>query len=82
MTQHGHDGAGGLDPRARRGGWVRCSPASGSSSCSTRCSSGWAHRDELRGVLGMAATLAFARVYMALWVRARPTASGSSTPRR
>ena len=32
---------------------------------------GWAHRDELRGVLGMASTLAFAGVYMALWVRAR-----------
>ena len=32
---------------------------------------GWAHRDELRGVLGMACTLAFAAVYMSLWVRAR-----------
>jgi two-component system sensor histidine kinase DesK len=32
---------------------------------------GWAHRDELRGVLGMASTLAFAGVYMSLWVRAR-----------
>jgi two-component system, NarL family, sensor histidine kinase DesK len=32
---------------------------------------GWAHRDEMRGVLGMASTLAFAAVYMLLWVRAR-----------
>jgi two-component system sensor histidine kinase DesK len=32
---------------------------------------GWAHRDELRGVVGMASTLAFAAVYMLLWVRAR-----------
>jgi two-component system sensor histidine kinase DesK len=32
---------------------------------------GWAHRDELRGIVGMASTLAFAGVYMALWVRAR-----------
>ena len=32
---------------------------------------GWAHRDEARGLLGMASTLAFAGVYMALWVRAR-----------
>ena len=32
---------------------------------------GWAHRDELSGVLGMVCTLAFAGVYMSLWVRAR-----------
>ncbi len=32
---------------------------------------GWAHRDELRGLVGMASTIAFAGVYMALWVRAR-----------
>jgi two-component system sensor histidine kinase DesK len=32
---------------------------------------GWAHRDEVRGLVGMASTLAFAAVYMALWVRAR-----------
>jgi two-component system sensor histidine kinase DesK len=32
---------------------------------------GWAHRDEVRGVLGIVCTLAFAAVYMALWVRAR-----------
>ncbi|HRI94596.1 MAG TPA: sensor histidine kinase [Nocardioides sp.] len=32
---------------------------------------GWAHRDELRGVLGMLFTVAFAAVYMLLWVRAR-----------
>jgi two-component system, NarL family, sensor histidine kinase DesK len=32
---------------------------------------GWAHRDEVRGMLGMASTLAFAAAYMSLWVRAR-----------
>jgi two-component system, NarL family, sensor histidine kinase DesK len=32
---------------------------------------GWAHRDELRGVLGMLSTVAFAAVYMSLWIRAR-----------
>jgi two-component system sensor histidine kinase DesK len=32
---------------------------------------GWAHRDEARGVVGMASTLAFAAAYMSLWVRAR-----------
>jgi two-component system sensor histidine kinase DesK len=32
---------------------------------------GWEHRDETRGVLGMAATLTFAAVYMSGWVRAR-----------
>jgi two-component system, NarL family, sensor histidine kinase DesK len=32
---------------------------------------GWAHRDSVRGVLGVVLTLAFAAVYMALWVRAR-----------
>ncbi|WP_230487198.1 sensor histidine kinase [Nocardioides anomalus] len=32
---------------------------------------GWARRDELRGVLGMVTTVAFAAVYMLLWVRAR-----------
>jgi two-component system sensor histidine kinase DesK len=32
---------------------------------------GWAHRDEKLGVLGIVCTLAFATVYMALWVRAR-----------
>jgi two-component system sensor histidine kinase DesK len=32
---------------------------------------GWQHRDELRGVLGMVSTLAFAGVYMTLWWRAR-----------
>jgi two-component system, NarL family, sensor histidine kinase DesK len=32
---------------------------------------GWDHRDEPRGVVGMAATIAFAAVYMALWLRIR-----------
>jgi two-component system sensor histidine kinase DesK len=32
---------------------------------------GWHHRDELSGVVGMLATIAFAAVYMALWVRMR-----------
>ncbi|MBA2952207.1 histidine kinase [Nocardioides sp. MAH-18] len=32
---------------------------------------GWAHRDEPQGVVGIVATLAFAAVYMALWVRLR-----------
>ena len=32
---------------------------------------GWAHRDELRGVLGIVVTLAFAAAYMAIWVRTR-----------
>ncbi len=32
---------------------------------------GWAHRDELRGVLGILVTLAFAAAYMAIWVRTR-----------
>ncbi len=32
---------------------------------------GWAHRDEARGVLGMVCTVAFATVYLLLWVRAR-----------
>ena len=32
---------------------------------------GWRHRDELSGVVGMLATLAFAAVYMALWMRIR-----------
>jgi two-component system sensor histidine kinase DesK len=32
---------------------------------------GWARRNEVRGVLGMVSTIAFAAVYMALWVRAR-----------
>jgi two-component system sensor histidine kinase DesK len=32
---------------------------------------GWAHRDELRGVLGMVSTVLFACVYMTLWWRAR-----------
>ncbi len=32
---------------------------------------GWAHRGELRGVVGIVATLSFAVVYMALWVRLR-----------
>jgi len=32
---------------------------------------GWAHRDEPSGILGMLTTLAFAAVYMALWIRAR-----------
>ena len=32
---------------------------------------GWSRRDEVRGVLGMVCTLAFAAVYMALWFRFR-----------
>ncbi len=32
---------------------------------------GWSHRDEARGVLGMASTIGFAAAYMSLWVRAR-----------
>ena len=32
---------------------------------------GWRHRDEVTGVVGMLATVAFAVVYMALWIRAR-----------
>lgn len=32
---------------------------------------GWAHRDEPRGVLGIVATVAFAAVYMTVWIRAR-----------
>jgi two-component system sensor histidine kinase DesK len=32
---------------------------------------GWAHRDEVSGVLGMVSTVAFAAVYMSLWLRAR-----------
>jgi two-component system sensor histidine kinase DesK len=32
---------------------------------------GWARRDELRGVVGMVSTLAFAAAYMTLWVRFR-----------
>ena len=32
---------------------------------------GWAHRDEVLGVLGMVSTLAFAAAYMSLWIRAR-----------
>jgi two-component system sensor histidine kinase DesK len=32
---------------------------------------GWAHRDELSGVLGIVVTLAFAAAYMAVWVRTR-----------
>ncbi|WP_211222117.1 sensor histidine kinase [Nocardioides halotolerans] len=32
---------------------------------------GWQHRDEARGLLGIASTLAFAGAYMSLWVRAR-----------
>jgi len=32
---------------------------------------GWSRRDELRGVVGMAATLAFAAAYMGLWWRTR-----------
>jgi two-component system sensor histidine kinase DesK len=32
---------------------------------------GWRHRDEVRGVLGVVATVAFAAVYMALWGRSR-----------
>ena len=32
---------------------------------------GWARRDEARGLVGMIATVAFAAVYMTLWVRAR-----------
>lgn len=32
---------------------------------------GWAHRDEARGVLGMICTVAFAAVYLSLWVHAR-----------
>ena len=34
---------------------------------------GWHHRGELRGVLGIAATLAFAALYMAMWTRSRRT---------
>jgi two-component system sensor histidine kinase DesK len=32
---------------------------------------GWSRRDEARGVLGMVCTVAFAAVYMFLWLRAR-----------
>ncbi|SFC67516.1 two-component system, NarL family, sensor histidine kinase DesK [Nocardioides terrae] len=32
---------------------------------------GWRHRDEVRGVLGIVATVAFAAFYMVLWSRAR-----------
>jgi two-component system sensor histidine kinase DesK len=32
---------------------------------------GWAHRDQVSGVVGVAATLAFAATYMALWIRQR-----------
>jgi len=32
---------------------------------------GWSHRDTAAGVLGMVATVAFAAVYMALWIRMR-----------
>jgi len=32
---------------------------------------GWQHRDEVRGVVGMVSTVAFAGVYMTLWWRAR-----------
>jgi two-component system, NarL family, sensor histidine kinase DesK len=32
---------------------------------------GWSRRDEVRGVLGMVCTVAFAAVYMALWFRFR-----------
>ncbi|KQW44055.1 histidine kinase [Nocardioides sp. Root1257] len=32
---------------------------------------GWRHRDELAGVVGLLATLAFAATYMALWVQVR-----------
>ena len=31
---------------------------------------GWARRDEVRGIVGMICTVAFAVVYMSLWVRA------------
>ncbi|MEI5675640.1 MULTISPECIES: sensor histidine kinase [unclassified Nocardioides] len=31
----------------------------------------WAHRDEVRGVVGLVATVAFAASYMTLWIRAR-----------
>ena len=34
-------------------------------------STGWEHRDELTGVLGAVATIAFAVLYMALWIRMR-----------
>ena len=32
---------------------------------------GWSRRDELRGVAGIVCTLAFAALYMSLWIRAR-----------
>jgi two-component system, NarL family, sensor histidine kinase DesK len=32
---------------------------------------GWQHRDEVRGIVGMASTIGFAVVYMTLWFRAR-----------
>lgn len=32
---------------------------------------GWRHRDELSGIVGMLATIAFGALYMALWVRMR-----------
>ncbi|MDF1604198.1 histidine kinase [Nocardioides sp. YIM 152315] len=32
---------------------------------------GWAHRDEARGIVGMVATVAFAGVYMTLWLQVR-----------
>jgi two-component system sensor histidine kinase DesK len=34
---------------------------------------GWHHRDEVTGVLGIAATVAFAATYMTLWIRMRAT---------
>ena len=32
---------------------------------------GWAHRDEVSGIVGILATIAFAAVYMSLWIRTR-----------
>lgn len=32
---------------------------------------GWRHRDEVGGIVGMLATIAFGAVYMALWIRMR-----------
>ena len=37
---------------------------------------GWARRDEVRGVVGMVSTIAFAAVYMACGSGSAPTGSG------
>jgi two-component system, NarL family, sensor histidine kinase DesK len=37
---------------------------------------GWHHRDEVGGVLGILATVAFAATYMTLWIRMRANSNG------